>query len=76
MKWHHGSRQAELSEIEEIIPVADMIDHEHEDCVCGPLTVVIRTDPRHELVFVLHHSLDGREYRRGFSAGGTADRPR
>lgn len=42
-----------------VIPRADYIEHEEEtDCVCGP-----RVEENSQQVLVVHHSLDGREFR-------------
>lgn len=43
-------------------PINDLIEHEYEDCICGPDEMWFDMDgePLEEPVFV-HHSLDGRE---------------
>jgi hypothetical protein len=42
-----------------VIPRADYIEHEEEtDCICGP-----QVDENSHQVLVVHHSLDGREFR-------------
>lgn len=45
-----------------VIPRNDWVEHEFEDCVCGPDA---RPKPRPDGAMgfvVVHHSLDGREY--------------
>lgn len=43
-----------------IIPPADYIEHEPTpDCICGP-----RTEHNATGILVVHHSLDGREFRK------------
>lgn len=47
-----------------VIPVGDLVEHTHEDCVCGPDYEYI--DPETGTAYpggvaVKHHSLDGRE---------------
>ena len=48
------------------IPLNDLIEHDtsgNEDCICGPrVEAVFREDGSNGWV-VLHHSLDGREFR-------------
>lgn len=42
-----------------VIPKADYIEHEENlECVCGP-----RTEDSEKGILVVHHSLDGREFR-------------
>lgn len=41
-------------------PVGDVIEHEWEDCWCGPDQKLELTDHGDEWIFV-HHSADGRE---------------
>jgi hypothetical protein len=42
-----------------VIPRADYIEHEEEtDCICGP-----QVEENSQQVLVVHHSLDGREFR-------------
>lgn len=44
-----------------VMPIGDLIEHEDEDCACGPATeAVFREDGSNGWV-VVHHSLDGRE---------------
>lgn len=65
MNWYRRGHRADELDVEQLIPVADMIEHENRDCVCGPLTVAFPTADRQVMVFVLHYSLDGRENRSG-----------
>lgn len=42
-----------------VIPKADYIEHEeNQECVCGP-----KIEDHGDKVLVVHHSLDGREFR-------------
>lgn len=44
-----------------VLPVNDLIEHEDNDCPCGPTTeAVFRDDGSNEWI-IIHHSLDGRE---------------
>lgn len=43
-----------------VIPFGDLVGHERgEDCACGPTPNFVMGG----VVYVLHHSLDGREVR-------------
>lgn len=39
-----------------VVPVDDLVDHEHEDCVCGPTVEFVEDG-----WLYVHHALDGRE---------------
>lgn len=42
-------------------PVNDLIEHEDNDCLCGPdVEAVFRNDGSNDWL-ITHHSLDGRE---------------
>lgn len=42
-----------------VIPKADYIEHEESpECICGP-----RTEQAEKGTLIVHHSLDGREFR-------------
>lgn len=44
-----------------VTPTADLIEHPHGDCPCGPtVEAVFRSDGSNGWL-VIHHSLDGRE---------------
>lgn len=54
-EWHHVH----------IVPVGDVVAHsedEEGDCVCGPTVEVMQGDDGLGWLIV-HHSLDGREFR-------------
>ena len=44
-----------------VIPIADLIDHEDNDCICGPTIEHVPTDDGDGWL-ITHHSLDGREH--------------
>lgn len=44
-----------------VIPIADLIDHEDHDCICGPTVEHIPSDSGDGWL-ITHHSLDGREH--------------
>lgn len=44
-----------------VMPTADLIEHEFEDCACGPRTDPVERDDGSIAWRVTHHSLDGRE---------------
>jgi hypothetical protein len=44
-----------------VVPLGDLIEHQENDCPCGPTThPVMREDGSNGWV-ITHHSLDGRE---------------
>lgn len=44
-----------------VLPVNDLIEHEPEDCVCGPTVEAVQRDDGSVGWLLTHHSLDGRE---------------
>lgn len=46
-----------------IIPLNDLIEHEDEDCVCGPEVEPLVQDDGSIDWLISHHSLDGRELK-------------
>ena len=46
-----------------VVPIADLVEHEDDDCVCGPTTEPVPRDDGSFGWVVTHHSLDGREDR-------------
>lgn len=42
-------------------PVNDLIDHEDEDCACGPITEPVPREDGSMGWLAIHNSLDGRE---------------
>lgn len=42
-------------------PVDDLVEHEHEDCVCGPLLIPVVTGEGERTEIEIHRRLDGRE---------------
>ena len=44
-----------------VIPVADLIDHEDNDCACIPTTEPVHRADGSVGWLITHHSLDGRE---------------
>lgn len=44
-----------------VTPVDDLIDHDGEDCICGPTTEPVPCDDGAFGWVIIHHSLDGRE---------------
>lgn len=46
-----------------VMPVADLIEHEWQDCPCQPLVEPVPRDDGSMGWLVTHHSLDGRELR-------------
>jgi hypothetical protein len=44
-----------------VVPVNDLVDHEVEDCICGPRTECVERPDGSIGFVVVHHSLDGRE---------------
>lgn len=47
-----------------VIPVNDLVDHEaDDDCICGPAADPVKRGDGSIGWVMLHHSLDGREYR-------------
>lgn len=43
------------------LPVNDLIEHEDDDCVCGPTVEAVYRDDGSNGWLISHHSLDGRE---------------
>lgn len=49
-----------------VVPVDDLIEHEHSDeCVCGPTVEPVKTPAGAVNWLVIHNSLDGREGTNG-----------
>ncbi len=44
-------------------PIGDIVEHQDEDCVCGPRVEAVFHDDGSNGWVVVHHSLDGREQR-------------
>lgn len=44
-----------------VLPVNDLIEHEDDDCICGPTTEAVPCDDGSFGWVVVHASLDGRE---------------
>lgn len=45
-----------------VVPVNDLIEHEDEDCVCGPKLTPVKSEVDGGINWLYtHHSLDGRE---------------
>lgn len=44
-----------------VVPRGDLVDHEDENCSCGPTTEPVTRDDGSVGWLIIHHSLDGRE---------------
>lgn len=44
-----------------VVPLHDVVAHEFEDCVCGPLSEPVQADSGEIGWVITHWSLDGRE---------------
>ncbi|MFE3461382.1 hypothetical protein ACFXKD_27880 [Nocardiopsis aegyptia] len=44
-----------------VVPLGDLIEHEDEDCPCGPTPEPVEADDGSIGWVITHHSLDGRE---------------
>jgi hypothetical protein len=44
-----------------VVPVGDLVEHEVEDCVCGPTPEPVFRGDGSNGWLITHHSLDGRE---------------
>lgn len=42
-------------------PVNDLIEHVHEDCICGPEIEAVFRDDGSNGWLITHHALDGRK---------------
>lgn len=52
-----------MSGTRHVVPIADLVEHEDVDCVCGPTTEPVFREDGSNAWLVTHHSLDGREAR-------------
>lgn len=43
------------------MPISDLIEHQFDDCPCGPTTEPVPRDDGSMGWLIIHHSLDGRE---------------
>ena len=46
-----------------VLPLDDLIEHEHEDCICGPTVEPCPREDGSMGWLITHYSLDGREKR-------------
>lgn len=46
-----------------VVPDRDIVDHEPDDCMCGPRTEPMQREDGSYGWMVVHSSLDGREFR-------------
>lgn len=47
-----------------VVPIGDLVEHNHNECVCGPsVERVERDDGSDGWLYTHHHSLDGRELK-------------
>lgn len=48
-------------------PIGDLIEHDtaSDDCACGPTIEAVKRDDGSAGWHILHHSLDGREFKDG-----------
>lgn len=54
-----------MSDTVHVVPVADLISHEMNECPCGPQSVPVKREDGSVGWLMKHHSLDERERREG-----------
>lgn len=52
-----------MGQIVHVMPVNDIVEHEDDDCICGPRTDAVPCDDGSYGWVIVHESLDRREDR-------------
>ncbi len=56
-------REPVANEEQHILPLGDLVEHTATECICEPRTEPVPRDDGSMGWVIVHHSLDGREFR-------------